>query len=116
MSLVSFRDLFFKRSLAHTGLTEDAFVEEELPDKEADDNGHQPQKHFNNIPASAWVLGHNEREAVAHHGHACRRMAVGDRVLSEDEEVEEGHQASHGQPSPRMLEVVAETGVNVHPK
>ena len=43
------------------------------------------------------------------------RLTVGDGVLGEDEEVEEGDEVGHDEARPRMLEIVAETGIYFHP-
>lgn len=43
------------------------------------------------------------------------RLAVGDGVLGEDEEVEEGDEVGHDETRPRVLEVVAKTGIYFHP-
>lgn len=90
-------------------------VEEELPDKQAGDNGQEPHDDLDGVPASAGVLVPDEGEAVAHHDHVGLRLAVRDRVLCEDQEVEEGDQVGHEHARPRVLEVVAEAGINFHP-
>lgn len=43
------------------------------------------------------------------------RLAVGDGVLGEDEEVEEGDEVGHDEPRPRVLEIVAKAGIYFHP-
>lgn len=43
------------------------------------------------------------------------RLTVRDGVLSEDEEVEEGDEVGHDETRPRVLEIVAKTGIYFHP-
>lgn len=42
-------------------------------------------------------------------------LTVGDGVLGEDEEVEEGDEVGHDETRPRVLEIVAKTGIYFHP-
>lgn len=73
-------------------------MEYELPSQQAGDDGQYPTHHFQDVPPEAWVLVEEEGEAVAHHDHARLRLAVGDGVFGEDEEVEEGHEVRHDEP------------------
>lgn len=42
-------------------------------------------------------------------------LAVRDGVLGEDEEVKEGDEVGHDETRPRVLEIVAKTGIYFHP-
>lgn len=43
------------------------------------------------------------------------RLAVRDGVLGKDEEVKEGDEVGHDESRPRVLEIVAKTGIYFHP-
>lgn len=96
-------------------LTKELAVEYELPRQQASDDGQDPTHHFQDVPPEPWVLVKQEGEAVANHDHARLRLAVWDRVFGEDEEVEEGHEVSHDEPRPWVLEVIAKAGIYFHP-
>lgn len=42
-------------------------------------------------------------------------LTVRNRVLGEDEEVEEGDEVGHDETRPRVLEIVAKTSIYFHP-
>lgn len=90
-------------------------MEYELPSQQANDYGQYPTHHFQDVQPEARVLVKQEGEAVANHDHASLRLAVWDRVFCEDEEVEEGHEVSHDEPWPRVLEVITKAGIYFHP-
>lgn len=96
-------------------LTKELAVEYELPSQQASDYGQYPAHHFQDVPPEARVLVKQEGEAVANHDHAGLRLAVWDGVFGEDEEVGEGHEVSHDEPWPWVLEVIAKVGIYFHP-
>lgn len=89
-------------------------MEYELPSQQAGDDGQYPTNHFQDVPPEARVLVKQEGEAVAHHDHAGLCLAVGHGVFGKNEEVEEGHEVSHDEPWPRVLEVIAKAGIYFH--
>ena len=90
-------------------------MEYKLPGYHARDDGQRPAHRFQDVPSEAGVLVEQEGEAVAHHDHVGLCLAVGDGVLGEDEEVEEGDEVGHDETRPRMLEIVAKAGIYFHP-
>lgn len=96
-------------------LTKELSVKYKLPGYHARDDGQRPAHCFQDVPSEAGVLVEQEGEAVAHHDHVGLRLTVGDGVLGEDEEVEEGDEVGHDETRPRVLEIVAKTGIYFHP-
>lgn len=90
-------------------------MEYKLPGYHANDYGQYPADYFQDVPSSARVLVEQEGEAVAQHDHVGLRLAVGDGVLGEEKEVEEGDEVGHDETRPRVLEIVAEPGIYFHP-
>lgn len=90
-------------------------MEYKLPGYQASDNGQYPADYFQDVPSEARVLVEQEGETVAHHDHVRLRLTVRDGVLGEDEEVEEGDEVGHDETRPRVLEIVAKTGIYFHP-
>lgn len=90
-------------------------MKHKLPGDEARDDGEDPHQDFEDVPASSGIFIHHEWEAVSHYDHMRFCLAVRHWVLCKDQEVEEGDQVGHDQTGPRVLEIIAEAGVNLHP-
>lgn len=90
-------------------------MKHKLPGDEARDDGEDPHQDFEDVPGSSGIFIHYEGEAVSHYDHVRFCLAVWHWVLCEDQEVEEGDQVGHDQTGPRVLEIIAEAGVNLHP-
>lgn len=89
-------------------------MEEELPSNESCDNRQYPHQHLQKVPPSTRILIHYKRETVSHYYHVCLCLAVGYRVFSKDEEVEEGDEVGYNQAQPWVLEIITEADVYLH--
>lgn len=87
-------------------------MKQEFPGDEAGDDGENPHQDFEDVPSSSGIFIHHEGKAVSHHDHVRFRLAVRHGVFCKDQEVEEGDQVGHDQTRPRVLEIIAEPGVD----
>lgn len=72
-------------------------MEEELPSNESYEDRQNPHQNLQEVPPSTWILIQYEGETVSHNYHVRLSLAVGYRVFSKDEEVEEGDKIGYNQ-------------------
>lgn len=89
-------------------------MEEELPSNESCEDCQNPHQHLQEVPPSTWILIQYEGETVSHNYHVCFCLAVGYRVFSKDEEVEEGDKVGYNQARPWVLEIITEADTYLH--